>query len=104
MEETLTIITNTLLIIWVLFLFYMMYRNTQVFKYRGRMTDNWVFYQLRPDYKKPTTNEDKVKALQEYAYRLAKYQAVSYDTMTYKFWKPIRSFYPEYEEWRKNVK
>lgn len=78
------------------------YRNLMVYRYRDRMR-KWVFWMLDQTQQERAklSNEQWRAEEKEFQHRLEVYTATTYDQMMYKFWKPLKSFYPEYEEWRK---
>ena len=66
---------------------YILFRNEAVFKERGRILD--ICSSLA---------EQDIKEGKEWRNRYSFLTEVSYDSMLYKFWLPVKSFYEDYKE------
>lgn len=87
------------LILMLVFTFFLAYQVNQLFrinevaKYRMELM-NWVFgIELKSD-----------RDVKEWKKRLEIYDRVSFNDMCKQWYKPLESFYPEYEYWKDRTK
>lgn len=101
MEGVYTSILLALCIIGIAYSVMMIFRVDQVYKYRSKVLD-WAYEDL-PKMKTGMPTDDFMELMAELHRRQAIYESVDFDTMVRQFWRPVKSFYPEYEDARQRV-